>query len=185
MKNIYAPTLFAAAVVAASACSAQPVSGLIEGRWTQTSDGKELVLTPRVKLQPNAGYTYGTDLGGTAGYGSPTRTTIVTEPVLMEVARSMQLAITPGGQFEWTIVKRHAEKDDCIMTTTQTKRGKVVRGSGVLTFEVDGGTEAFSSSCGRQGTSQLGNSSERYDVQTSSNRLILSGGSGKWTFTRS
>lgn len=174
----------AAVLLVGPACSAQPATGGVEGRWTQESNGKELVLVPRIKLQPNVGITYGTSLGGTAGYGSPTRTTIVTEPVLMDVDRTMTLAIEADGRFEWTIVKRHTEKADCTVTTTQVKRGKLLQGSGALTFEIEGGTEDFTSSCGRQGNSELAKTSERYDIQRGSGRIVLRSGPVQWTFRR-
>lgn len=186
MKKIAVLLLISAAasVAAPPALHAQSAPAGVAGRWTQASSGKELVLAPRVKLQPNVGPSYGTNLGGTVGYGSMTRTTIVTEPVMMDVARSMTLAIEADGRFKWTIIKRHGEREYCKVTTTQVKQGRVEQSGGKMNFAVGGGTESFVSSCGRRGTSQLGKSTEHYDMQLAGNRIVLSGGSSRWTFTR-
>ncbi|MEI4508882.1 hypothetical protein WBQ88_19735 [Sphingopyxis sp. CCNWLW253] len=187
MKKISVLLVISAAVSVAAtpALHAQSAPAGVAGRWTQASSGKELVLAPRVKLQPNVGPSYGTNLGGTVGYGSMTRTTIVTEPVMIDVARSMTLAIEADGRFKWTIVKRHGDREYCKVTTTQVKQGRVVQGGGKATFAIEGGTESSTSSCGRRGASQLGKSTEHYDVQLAGNRIVLSGGSSRWTFTRS
>ena len=186
MKKIFVLLVMSAVtcVAATPVLHAQSAPAGVAGRWTQASSGKELVLAPRVKLQPNVGPSYGTNLGGTVGYGSMTRTTIVTEPVMMDVARSMTLAIEADGRFKWTIVKRHGEREYCKVTTTQVKQGRVEQGGGKMSFSVGGGTESFVSSCGRRGTSQLGKSTEHYDMQLAGNRIVLSGGSSRWTFTR-
>ncbi|WP_447724329.1 hypothetical protein [Sphingomonas koreensis] len=178
-------TLACAATAAAiPSLHAQTASAGVAGRWIQTSSGKELVLAPRIKLVPNVGVTPGTNLGGTVGYGSMTRTTIVTEPTVMAVARSMTLAVEADGRFKWTIVRRHAEKEDCTITTTQVKQGRVAQAGAKLTFAVEGGTESFTTSCGRRGSSQLGKSTERYDLQQSGGRMVLAGGASRWTFSR-
>lgn len=184
MKKASTLLLAAAAVATIPVLHAQSAPAGTAGRWIQTSSGKELVLAPRIKLQPNVGASYGTNLGGTVGYGSMTRTTIVTEPVTMDVARSMTLAIEADGRFKWTIVKRHAEREDCTITTTQVKQGRVAQGGGKASFAVEGGTESFASSCGRRGTSQLGKSTERYDMQLAGGRFVLTRGPSRWTFTR-
>ena len=151
MKTLTTLALAATAAAAIPALHAHTAPAGVAGRWIQTSSGKELVLTPRIKLVPNVGVTPGTNLGGTAGYGSMTRTTIVTEPVMMSVARSMTLAIESDGRFRWTIVKRHAENDSCTITTSQVKQGRVAQAGTKLTFAVEGGTESFASSCGKRG----------------------------------
>lgn len=184
MKTLTTIAIAAVAAAAIPVLHAQTAPAGIAGRWTQTSSGKELVLAPRIKLVPNVGVTAGTNLGGTVGYGSMTRTTIVTEPTMMAVARSMTLAIAADGQFKWTIVKRHAENDSCTITTTQVKQGRVAQAGVKLTFAIEGGTESFASSCGKRGTSQLGRSTERYDLQQSGGRMMLAGGSSRWTFSR-
>ncbi|MBY8825296.1 hypothetical protein [Sphingomonas colocasiae] len=184
MKTRCILLIAAAGAVASTAIRAQPAPAGAAGRWVQSSSGKELVLAPRIKLQPNVGVSHGTNLGGTVGYGSMTRTTIVTEAVPMDVARSMTLAIQANGRFEWTIVRRHAEKPDCTLTTTQVKRGQVAQGNGKAVFTVEGGTESFASSCGRKGTSALAKATERYDMQLAGGRFVLSSGPSRWAFTR-
>ena len=183
MKNL---AIFAAVTViaATSVLHAEAVPASAAGVWTQSSSGKELVLVPRIKLQPNVGVSYGTSLGGTAGYGSPTRTTIVTEPVSMQVTRSMALEIGKDGRFTWKIARRHAEKDGCSMTTTQVKHGRVSQEGGKAIFAVENGTESFESSCGRQGGSKLAQTSEQYDVQLGGGRMVLQSGATRWTFLR-
>lgn len=184
MKTHCILLIAAAGVAASTAIRAQPAPAGAAGRWVQSSNGKELVLAPRIKLQPNVGVSHGTNLGGTVGYGSMTRTTIVTEPVLMDVDRSMTLAIQADGRFEWTIVRRHAEKQDCVITTTQVKQGRLVQGGGKAVFTVDGGTESFATSCGRRGSSALAKATERYEMQLAGGRFILSNGPSRWSFTR-
>lgn len=184
MKTLYILAVAASAAAVMPALNAQTAPAGIAGRWTQTSSGKELVLAPRIKLVPNVGVTAGTNLGGTVGYGSMTRTTIVTEPTMMAVARSMTLAVEADGRFKWTIAKRHAENDSCTSTTTQVKQGRVTQAGSALTFAIEGGTESFASTCGKRGNSQLGRSTERYDLQLSGGRMTLAGGASRWTFSR-
>lgn len=62
-------------------------------------------------------------------------------------------------------MKSHADKDGWTVTTTQVKRSKIGQANGTATFEIAGGTEAFTSSCDRRGSSQLGKSTECYDVK--------------------
>ncbi len=175
--------LYLVALAGAGLLSSAPALD-IAGRWIQNSSGKELVLVPRIKLVPNVGVTAGTSLGGTVGYGSMTRTTIVTEPVMMAVARTMTLAIEPNGRFEWTITRRHAEKQGCTITTTQEKHGRVAQTGAKLSFTISGGIERFTTSCGRSGETKLGSSIEIYTVQKLPKGVALSGGASSWTFTR-
>lgn len=163
--------------------SAQAPQGLA-GSWRQSSRGKELVLAPKIKLQPNVGPSYGANLGGTVGYGSMTRTTIVTEPTVMEVNRSMTLAIGADGRFTWTIVKRHAEGERCTRTTTQTKQGLVTAGGGKLVFAISGGTERWQSSCGKRGAGAIAAASESYTMSRQGGALQLASGPVRFTFTR-
>ena len=176
--------LYLAALAGAALLSTPPAPVDITGRWTQSSNGKELVLVPRIKLVPNVGVTAGTSLGGTVGYGSMTRTTVVTEPVAMSVARSMTLAIGSDGRFNWTITRRHAEKKSCTITTTQEKRGRIDRNGAKLTFAISGGIERFTTSCGRSGETQLGQSTETYDIQSTPQGIALSSGASRWLFKR-
>ncbi|QAY75838.1 hypothetical protein [Sphingosinicella sp. BN140058] len=171
-----------ASIAAASALPAQAPG--LTGRWSQSSNGKELVLAPRVKLVPNVGVTAGTNLSGSTGYGSLTRTTIVTEPVMMPVARSMTLAVDADGRFRWTIVRRHAEKQGCTITTTQVKQGRVSQAGAKLDFAIAGGTGSFTTSCGRRGSAPLPAATERYDIQPGGNGFVLSGGASRWAFRR-
>jgi len=184
MKTLYILAVAASAAAVIPVLHAQTAPAGISGRWIQTSSGKELVLAPRIKLVPNVGVTPGTNLGGTVGYGSMTRTTIVTEPTMMQVARSMTLAIAADGQFKWTVVKRHAENEACTITKTQVKQGRVSQAGAKLTFAVEGGTDSFASSCGKRGNSQLGKSTEHYTLQQSGGRMVLAGGASRWTFSR-
>lgn len=172
------------ALAGATLLAPAPVSSDLTGRWTQSSSGKELVLVPRIKLVPNVGVTAGTSLGGSVGYGSMTRTTIVTQPVTMSVARSMTLNVSADGRFEWTITRRHAEKQGCTITTTQEKHGRVDQTGAKLSFAISGGIERYTTSCGRSGETRLGQSTEIYTVQKLSNGVALSGGASRWAFTR-
>ncbi|MFN4095616.1 MAG: hypothetical protein ACK4GG_02475 [Sphingomonas sp.] len=176
--------LYLAALAGAALLSTPPAPVDITGRWTQSSTGKELVLVPRIKLVPNVGVTAGTSLGGTVGYGSMTRTTIVTEPVPMTVARSMTLAVDANGRFNWTITRRHPEKEGCTINTTQEKHGHVDQAGAKLIFAVSGGTERFTTSCGRRGEAQIGQSIETYAVQKVPHGIAMSGGTNRWVFRR-
>lgn len=177
---------FALAVAAAWSGAPRAAPGLadIAGQWSQSSQGKELVLVPRIKLQPNVGVGTGTSLGGTAGYGSMTRTAIVTEPVPMDVNRSMTMAIGQDGRFDWTIIRRHAEDSGCTRTTTQDKRGTVRLEGGALVFAIAGGTESWRSSCGKQGSGAIAAASERYAMTLQGGVLHLASGPSRWTFRR-
>lgn len=183
MKN-FAVVAAVTMIAATSMLHAQAPSASAAGRWTQSSSGKELVLVPRIKLQPNVGASYGTSLGGSVGYGSPTRTTIVTEPVMTEVMRSMVLEVRDGGRFTWTTVKRHAEQEGCSMTTTQVRQGRLSQDSKKARFAIEGGTESFISSCGRKGSAPIAPTLEHYDIQLSGDKLVLHSGATRWTFGR-
>jgi hypothetical protein len=148
-------TFAAAAAGWLAMASGPPTLANISGKWSQSSYGKELVLVPRIKLQPNVGVGSGTSLGGSAGYGSMTRTAIVTEPVPTDVRRSMALAIAPAGRFEWIITRLHAEDGGCARTITQLKQGQVRIDAGQLIFAVSAGGERWRSSCDKQGSSQI------------------------------
>ncbi|MCW1431110.1 hypothetical protein [Novosphingobium sp. JCM 18896] len=183
------PTKSLVALVVAAATigpllHAQSGTSGLAGRWTQVSSGKELVLVPRIKLVPNVGVTPGTNLGGTVGYGSMTRTTVVTEPVMLDVARTMTLEIDAAGGFKWSISRRHQEKPGCTMNTNQVKHGRVSRAGATLAFAVVGGTETFNTSCGRSGSSALTNSTERYQVRETGRQLEIVSGASRWRFDR-
>jgi hypothetical protein len=178
---------FALAVAAAwSGAPHRAAPGLadIAGQWSQSSQGKELVLVTRIRLQPNVGVGTGTSLGGTTGYGSMTRTAIVTELAPMDVARSMAMVISEDGRFEWTITRRHAGEGGCMRTTTQEKRGTVRLEGGALVFAIAGGTESWRSSCGKQGGGVIAAASERYAMTVQDRALHLASGPSNWTFRR-
>lgn len=181
---LYLTELTLAASLAAWLAPASGAPADLVGQWSQSSEGKEMVLVPRIKLQPNVGVGAGTNLGGTVGYGSMTRTAIVTEPVPMVVARSMVMTIGADGRFEWTITRRHGEDGGCTRTATQVKQGSVRTESGALLFTISGGAESWRSSCGKQGSSRIAAVSERYAIALEGRTLRLVGGSSRWTFTR-
>lgn len=182
-KTILVLALCATASAGIGAAVAQARLSLA-GNWSQSSSGKELVLVSKIKLQPNVGVGMGTSLGGSVGYGSMTRTAIVTEPTPLNVTRSMKLRIAADGSFTWSISKRHAEGANCTRTTQQEKRGRVTQSGSKMVFAIDGGTESFSKSCGGKGSTALPASTERYDVTSSGNKMSLSSGPNRWTFVR-
>ncbi|MGF7146767.1 hypothetical protein FHS96_000376 [Sphingomonas zeicaulis] len=176
--------LLSALATNAAAVAAPPPA--IAGRWTQSSNGSELVIVPRVKLQPSGGMITGTDLGGSTGYGSPTRTTIVTEPVPLQVQRTSTLSIDGGGGFVWATSKRHVETPGgkCIKTTHTEKRGQVTRTGNQMRFRVDGGNERWEKSCGGSGQAAVKPGSESYTVTFEGNRMKLAGGPATLVFVR-
>lgn len=180
--------LAAAGIAAMVGSTAVPASqgGTLAGRWTQSSNGSELVLVPKFKLQPNYGVTPGTSLGGTVGYGSMTRTTIVTDPVPLAVNRSMTLNIAADGRFDWSTVKRHAETPGgkCIKTTRTERRGRATRDGSRISFKIEGGMERWEKSCGGSGSAALGPSIEVYSVTLGGARLRLVDGPTVWNFAR-
>ena len=179
MKVIPA-TLAALFIVSAGQASAAELAG----RWSQTSSGKELVLQPKFKLQPNVASTYGTSLGGSVGYGSMTKTTIVTEAVPMQVDRRMELVVAPDRSFTWTIQRRQHDSANCSKVVRQVKRGRISESGSSLIFAVSGGTEEVESACGGAGSKALPPSRESYAATFTGNRMLLSGGATRWTFTR-
>lgn len=180
-------TAMAAFMVAASisAVAAHGQETTISGRWAQASDGRELVLLPKIKLQPNVGISYGTSLGGSVGYGSMTRTIVATEPTPMQVTRTMDLSVDEAGHFTWDIVKEHPESLDgsCTKTTRTRRSGQVVVEGGAARFVIEGGTESWDKSCGGSGTAEIAPSEERYDVALAPGQLILASGPARWLFT--
>ncbi|HVJ01222.1 MAG TPA: hypothetical protein VM662_03515 [Sphingomonas sp.] len=176
--------LAAAATSWLAVASGAAVPAPLVGQWSQASQGKELVLVSRIKLQPNVGVGAGTSLGGSVGYGSMTRTAIVTEPVPMNVARSMTLVIAQDGRFDWTITRRHAEDGGCTRTTTQKKQGSVRVEAGQLLFAISGGTESWRSSCGKQGSGAIATATERYALTLQAQKLQLASGPSRWSFSR-
>lgn len=170
---------------APSALHAQAQSS-VAGQWSQSSDGSELVLVPKFKLQPNVGVTWGTNLGGSVGYGSMTRTTIVTDPVPLRVARRMRLNITGDGRFTWTTIKSHPETPggSCIKATRTERLGQASLAGGRIRFAIQGGTESWEKSCGGSGSSAIAAGVETYTLTLSPGEMRLSDGPSVWKFRR-
>lgn len=168
----------------ASTAVAQATPGLA-GSWAQRSSGKELVLAPKFKLQPSAAMGYGTNLGGSVGYGSMTNTTIVTELQPMIVSRAMRLEVAPDGGFTWTIEKTQPDGKTCARTIRTEKRGRVTVSGGKAVFAVAGGAERWSNTCGKSGEGALTATTETYDLTRTGAALTLKGTGGvNWTFSR-
>lgn len=183
MKLALIPSLVlgVAAIAAAGAGGAT-----LHGSWTQASNGVEVVLAPKFKLQPNYGLSTGTNLGGSVGAYSATRTTIVTEPMPMPVKRTMALSIGADGRFTWTTEKSHAETPggSCIKTTRTERVGTVAQSGGGLTFDIAGGTESWRKSCGGAGSAPVAASREAYQVSIQGSSLRLADGPHVWLFKR-
>ncbi len=179
---MYIIIIFAAILSAASVYAAS-LDG-ITGRWTQSSSGKELVLQSKIKLQPNVSGGFGTSLGGSAGFGSMTKTTIVTEAVPAHVDRKMELTLSADGGFRWTIVRTEPVDAACTRTVRQDKQGKARLAGGSLVFDVAGGTESFEKSCGGTGTTTLSAGREAYKITLEAGRMTLADGASKWVFAR-
>ncbi|MGK6325336.1 hypothetical protein ACMGDM_19895 [Sphingomonas sp. DT-51] len=186
MKNIIIVATFVVAA-ANSAVAANGQDATISGRWTQASNGREIVVLPKIKLQPNVGISYGTSLGGSVGYGSMTRTIVVTEPTTMQVRRSMTLSIDDAGRFTWDIVKEHPESigKSCIKISRIRRSGRVVLEGGTARFAIEGGTEKWDKSCGGSGTAEIAPSDESFDAVLEAGQLILASGPTRWLFSRS
>ncbi|MBP2161513.1 MULTISPECIES: hypothetical protein [Asticcacaulis] len=172
-------------IVMLSAASAQAAAlSDVAGRWAQSSSGKELVLQSKIKLQPNVSGGFGTSLGGSVGFGSMTKTTVVTEAVPAHVDRRMELKLATDGGFTWTIVKTEPVDATCTRTVRQEKHGKARLASGSLVFDVAGGSETFEKSCGGTGRTALPASREAYRLTLDQGRMTLADGASKWVFAR-
>ncbi|WP_158266529.1 hypothetical protein [Allosphingosinicella deserti] len=174
-----------AVLLASTVIAAGPAD--IAGAWAQSSDGSEIVLVPKFKLQPNVGVTMGTNLGGSVGYGSMTRTTIVTDPVPLRVDRTMQLNIQSDGRFEWVTTKAHVETPGakCVKTTRTRRVGHVTRTGNQIRFAIEGGKERWEKTCGGSGEAPVAAATETYGVTLNASQMRLTGGPAAWTFTRS
>lgn len=179
---MHAIIIFAAMLSAASAHAAS-LDGIM-GRWTQSSSGKELVLQSKIKLQPNVSGGFGTSLGGSTGFGSMTKTTIVTEAVPAHVDRKMELTLSTDGGFRWTIVKTEPVDKTCTRTVRQEKYGKAKLAGGSLVFDIVGGKESFEKSCGGTGSTTLSAGREAYEITFDAGRMTLADGASKWAFAR-
>ncbi len=173
--------LLIGSVVAAAPAGAQ--SGLA-GRWVQSSAGKELVLRPKVKLTPYAAPGYGSNLGGSVGYGSATTTVVATEATPVHVERQMALTIAPDGKFNWIVNKRETETPSCLRTVTQERHGRAHASGSELVLAVSGGRETLSRSCGGGGESAMPAATLRYRMQLTGGELVLSSGPDRWRFRR-
>jgi hypothetical protein len=166
-----------------AATSGEAQSG-IAGRWVQSSSGQELVLRPKIKLTPYAAPGYGTNLGGSVGYGSATTTVLATEAAPMQVERKMTLEIAADGAFNWTVDKREAESASCVRTVSQERHGRAHLSGTELVLSVTRGRETYSRSCGGRGGSEMPAVTERYRMQLAAGELILTSGSTRWRFRR-
>lgn len=184
MKQVLTLAAFVAAA-SISAVAANAGGAALSGRWTQASSGREIVLLPKIKLQPNVGISHGTSLGGSVGYGSMTRTIVATEPTPMQVTRTMVLSIDEGGRFTWDIVKEHPESLDgeCTKTTRTRRSGQVVLQGDKARFVIEAGTESWEKSCGGSGTAEIAPSEESYDAVLAPGQLTLTSGPMRWLFT--
>lgn len=161
------------------------VAAGLAGSWHQQSNTTELVIAPTIKFQPSMATGYGTNLGGTFGPGSATNTTIVTEAKPMQVRREMALDIDGGGAFRWRIAKVQPDGKSCVKTIRQKKTGRVETAGNRITFHITGGTDAWSSSCGKSGQGAMRASQESYTFQQSGGTLNIRGSGGvDWTFRK-
>jgi hypothetical protein len=174
--------LFLLPALAAPACAAPP--GGLAGTWTQSSSGKELVLQSKIKLTPYAAPGYGTNLGGSVGYGSATSTVVTTEPVPMQVDRRMTLAIDNRGDFVWTIEKRQHEAGNCVRNIRQQKKGRASVVGDELVLNVQGGVEKQSGSCGAAKNASLPAAVEKYRVRMTGATMVLASGPVRWTWKK-
>jgi hypothetical protein len=157
----------------------------LAGSWSQSSTSQELVLTSKIKLQPAMATGYGTNLGGTFGPGSATNTTLVTESTPVTVRRTMNLAIRADGSFDWKISKTQPDGSRCTKTIDQLKQGRITTSAGKITFNIQGGTDAWRSSCGKGGEGTIKPSSETYSYSAAGGTLAIKGPGGvNWSFRR-
>jgi len=179
---MHAIIIFAAMLSAESAQAA----GLdrITGHWTQSSSGKELVLQSKIKLQPNVSGGFGTSLGGSVGFGSMTKTTIVTEAVPAHVDRKMELTVSADGSFRWIIIKTEPVDKTCNRTVRQEKHGKARLASTSLVLDIAGGSESFEKTCGGTGRATLPAGREAYNISVDAGRMTLADGASRWIFAR-
>lgn len=157
----------------------------LAGNWSQASEGQELVIAPKFKLQPSMTPNYGTSLGGSVGAGSYTNTTIVTEATPMRVDRRMNLSISADGSYSWRITKVQPEGERCTRTIEQVKQGKVAIAGDKISFTTSGGTETWRSSCGKSGNGTVTAQTETYSYSLTGSALSVRGSGGvNWQFRR-
>lgn len=171
-------------VAAASTPAAAQVQASLAGQWVQSSSSKELVLKPKIKLTPYAAPGYGTNLGGSVGYGSATTTVVATEATPLHVERNMALTIAPDGKFTWVVNKRETETASCVRTVKQERHGMAKASGSELVLTVSGGRETSSRSCGGGGTSAMPGTTLRFRMQLAGGELLLTSGPDRWRFRR-
>ncbi len=171
-------------VAAVASPAAAQVQASLTGRWVQSSSGQEFVLKPRIKLTPYAAPGYGTNLGGSVGYGSATTTVVATEATPLHVERDMALTIAPDGKFTWTVNKRETETASCVRTVKQERHGRASASGSELVLAVSGGRETSSRSCGGTGASAMPATTLRYRMLLAGGELVLTSGPDRWRFRR-
>lgn len=180
-------TLFAAVAVAVAAvvvpALGQAQVGPLVGGWVHEGTQQELVI--RSSIQQRA-YSMPGDfnLGGSAGYGSPTNTVISTTPTPTQVTREMALIVQADGKFSWVTEKSYAESASCRVTVRQEKTGTVSVSGDRATFNIQRGLERASRSCNdRVSQSDRSNRTETYRITRSGRNLRINDGTVTWTFT--
>jgi hypothetical protein len=171
-------------MAAISSPAVAQVQANLTGQWVQASSGQELVLKPKIKLTPYAAPGYGTNLGGSVGYGSATTTVVATEATPLHVERDMTLTIAPDGKFTWTVNKRETETASCVRTVRQERHGRARASGSELVLAATSGREIFSRSCGGTGASAIPVSTLRFRMLLAGGELVLTSGPDRWRFRR-
>ena len=181
MKSLLLPSLAVVATSLAFAGMASGQSADLAGTWRHSGTQTELVVQPRIRLQPTLSPNYGTSLGGSVGYGSMTSTTIVTEAAPVRVSRDMSLEIRSGGGATWRIEKRQPGQG-CEQTITQVKTGRITVAGTRLTFRMSEGSESVRSACAPTANREIPAAVEDYQVERRGRALALSSGGTTWVF---
>lgn len=184
MKSLLLPSLAVVVTSVTFAGLAHGQAGDLAGVWSHRGAQTELVMQPRIRLQPYASPSYGTNYGGSVGYGSVTTTNVVTEAAPVRVSRVMTLTIQASGAAEWRIERRQPAGADCTQTIRQTKTGRVTTGSGQMTFHLQGGSERTESTCGAPSERVIAAGTETYSMRRDARALSLTSGGATWTFNR-
>ena len=184
MKTIFLPSLAVVVTSVAFAGLAHGQADDLVGVWTHRGTQTELVVQPRIRLQPYASPGYGASYGGSVGYGSVTTTNVVTEAMPVQVSRSMTLTIQTGGTAVWRIERRQPSGSNCIQTVRQTKSGRISTRGGEMTFHIEGGSERTESTCAASGERAIAAGSETYRIRREGRSLSLTSGGATWTFSR-
>ncbi|HUH23751.1 MAG TPA: hypothetical protein VLZ51_06790 [Brevundimonas sp.] len=123
--------ILAAAIAAAYLSTALPPT--VTGAWSGQTDRQELVLRPQIKLRPYVAPGV-TNLGGTAGYGSATVTTVETAPTPVQVRRRHALTLSPGGAFRLTTTETTDPQARCPTVRTTERSGAASFDGATLTL---------------------------------------------------